>query len=151
MSTPISTRRSFLVQTAAGLATAATIQFARATSGTASNPESPMKTCKMPHTDLVVSRIAYGWAGGEWDKSGETVSAATLAKASRAIHAAYDNGITFFDTADIYALGKSEAAFGAVLKQSAGLRNKIVIQSKCGIHISWPMSEPPPGDPHRFD
>jgi predicted oxidoreductase len=50
----------------------------------------------------------------------------------RLINTAYDNGITFFDHADVYAFGKCEELFGQVLKQSPGLREKITIQSMCG-------------------
>jgi predicted oxidoreductase len=107
-----------------------------------------MKTYNVPHTDLAVSRIAYGCAmlGGNWDK--EAVSAEAIAKAVRVINTAYDNGITFFDHADVYGFGKSETAFGEVLKQSPGLRDKIVIQSKCGQRLP---SEWRPGNPIRLD
>jgi len=146
------TRRIFLMQAAAGVTAAAGIQLAQAGGkDTSSDPKVPMKTYKIAHTDLVVSRMAYGGGelGGKWDQ--EAVSPESIATAARVIHTAYDNGITLFDTADVYALGKSETAIGELLKQSPGLRNKIVLQTKCGIHLSWPLSEPPPGDPHHFD
>lgn len=110
-----------------------------------------MKSCKIARTDLAVSCIAYGGdsLGGAWDK--ELQSSGSISCAARAIRTAYDNGITLFDNADIYAYGKSEAAFGSVLKQSSSFREKIVIQSKCGIHLSYPLSEPPLDDPHHFD
>lgn len=38
------------------------------------------------------------------------------AESTRALHAAYDNGIRFFDTADIYGAGHSERIVGAALK-----------------------------------
>lgn len=106
-----------------------------------------MRTCKVPHTDLVVSRIAHGCAGlVGWDS--EPLSAHDIAKAVRVINTAYDSGIIFFDHASCYAFGKSEAAFGGVLKQSPGLRNKIVLQSKCGQQFpaGWQ-----PGDPIKVD
>ena len=90
-----------------------------------------MKTYRVPHTDMSVSRIAYGCSQlASWDK--QPVSSDDIAKAARAIHTAYDNGITLFDNADVYGYGKSEAVLGEVLKQSPGLRNKVIIQSKCG-------------------
>ncbi|MFE4713819.1 MULTISPECIES: aldo/keto reductase [Paenibacillus] len=42
-------------------------------------------------------------------------------------------GIDFFDHADIYAGGKAEEVFGDVLVNNPGLRDKVLIQSKCGI------------------
>ncbi len=50
------------------------------------------------------------------------------------IRTALDNGINFFDHADIYGGGRSEEIFGEVLKDDPSLRNKMVIQSKCGIN-----------------
>lgn len=46
---------------------------------------------------------------------------------------AIDCGVTFFDHADIYGRGDSEAAFGALLKRTPSLRGRIHLQSKCGI------------------
>lgn len=43
-------------------------------------------------------------------------------------------GINFFDHADIYGGGKCEEAFGRILHKHPGLRDKMIIQSKCAIH-----------------
>jgi aryl-alcohol dehydrogenase-like predicted oxidoreductase len=48
---------------------------------------------------------------------------------ARVVHAALDEGITFFDTADIYGNGQSEEMLGAALK---GRRQEAVIASKFG-------------------
>ena len=55
------------------------------------------------------------------------------AAAEKVVHAALENGIDFFDHADIYGGGKSEEIFGRVLKNNPGMRDRIVLQSKCGI------------------
>lgn len=47
------------------------------------------------------------------------------------IETAVDLGINFFDHADIYDAGKAEAVFGECLPE--GLREKILIQTKCAI------------------
>lgn len=52
---------------------------------------------------------------------------------SRHIHTALDCGITFFDHADIYGGGESERLFGSVLASEPGLRDQLMLQSKCGI------------------
>ena len=63
----------------------------------------------------------------------------------RAIHSAVDAGYTLFDHADIYAGGSCEELFGQVLRESPGLRDRILIQSKCGIRL-------PAGDaPQYYD
>ncbi|MBC8079711.1 MAG: aldo/keto reductase [Gorillibacterium sp.] len=49
------------------------------------------------------------------------------------VHSALEVGIDFFDHADIYAGGKAEEVFAEVLSNSPGLREKMMIQSKCGI------------------
>lgn len=46
---------------------------------------------------------------------------------------ALDNGVIFFDHADIYGQRRSEEKFGMVLKENKDLRKKMVIQTKCGI------------------
>lgn len=46
---------------------------------------------------------------------------------------AVECGINYFDHADIYGGGKCEEVFGGVLKRNPSLRDKIVIQTKCGI------------------
>lgn len=50
------------------------------------------------------------------------------------LHTALDCGVNFFDHADIYGGGKSEELFGSVLQQEPGLRDRLVLQSKCAIH-----------------
>lgn len=51
----------------------------------------------------------------------------------RVIGTALDLGINFFDHADIYGGGKCEEIFGDYLAQNPSLRDKIIIQTKCGI------------------
>ena len=49
------------------------------------------------------------------------------------IETAYENGIDFFDHADIYGAGECETIFGKAIKESSIKRENIIIQSKCGI------------------
>ena len=57
------------------------------------------------------------------------------------LDAAEEIGANFFDHANIYDRGRAEESFGRVLKERPSLRDKIVIQSKCGIR--W--ADDPPG------
>jgi predicted oxidoreductase len=68
--------------------------------------------------------------------------------AGRLVHAAYDNGITLYDHAELYGFGRCEEVFGEILTRSPGLRDKIVLQSKCGqvFPEDWKA-----GDPIRID
>jgi predicted oxidoreductase len=88
-----------------------------------------LKTIPLGQTGLQASRLAYGCMRLD----GET--------AKHAVMAAFDAGYTLFDHADIYGDGTCEALFGEVLRESPGLRDKILIQSKCGIRK----------DPARYD
>ncbi len=54
-------------------------------------------------------------------------------EASTLIQTAMDEGINFFDHADIYSGGKSEEVFARTLAASPGMREKLLIQTKCGI------------------
>ncbi len=47
---------------------------------------------------------------------------------------ALENGINFFDHADIYGKGTAEKVFGEYLKRHPGVREKMIIQTKCAIH-----------------
>lgn len=47
---------------------------------------------------------------------------------------AMENGVNFFDHADIYGGGNAERVFGKYLKRHKGARDKMMIQTKCAIH-----------------
>lgn len=49
------------------------------------------------------------------------------------IKTAIEEGINFFDHADIYGAGKSEEIFADAINMTSDLREKIIIQTKCGI------------------
>lgn len=53
--------------------------------------------------------------------------------AENIVKTALDEGINFFDHADIYGGGKSEEIFADVINMSPSIREKIIIQTKCGI------------------
>ncbi|MEO2045595.1 MAG: aldo/keto reductase, partial [Pirellulales bacterium] len=107
-----------------------------------------MNQYKIPNTDLSVSRLAYGtWhMGGPWDQTPPTDD--RKQRADRLIHAAVENGINHIDLADIYSMGKSDEVVGYALQQDASLRDKIVLQEKCGIVVG---ANPDFGLPQRYD
>jgi len=80
--------------------------------------------------------LIYGCMGlgGSW--SSEPYSSAQVDEAAAAVDAALETGITLFDHADIYRAGKSEAVFGEVLANTPGLRDRIRLQTKCGIRLN---------------
>ena len=48
-------------------------------------------------------------------------------------HTALEKGSNLFDHADIYGGGECETRFGQALALEAGLREKLVLQTQCGI------------------
>lgn len=83
-------------------------------------------------TDLLVSEIGFGaWAIGGDAKVGEVAigwGPADDTTSEKAIRAALDAGINFFDTADFYGLGHSEELIGNVLKGNT----EAIIATKVG-------------------
>ncbi|MDJ0339883.1 aldo/keto reductase [Cryobacterium sp. PH31-O1] len=84
---------------------------------------------------LPPARLIYGCMGlgGDWTPG--QVTTAAIDQAAAAIEAALSIGVSVFDHADIYRFGKAETAFGEVLKRTPGLRERIEIQTKCGIRL----------------
>ncbi|MCI6216642.1 MAG: aldo/keto reductase [Mollicutes bacterium] len=79
----------------------------------------------IPNTNIRVSRICFGgcpMGGYGWGKSKEEDFII-------AVQSALDNGINFFDTADIYGLGQSEITLGKAL---GSRRKEAVIATKFG-------------------
>jgi predicted oxidoreductase len=107
-----------------------------------------MNTYTIPQTSVEVSRLAYGCMriGRYWDD--RPLAPDEEKAAVQAVITAVEGGITIFDHADIYSRGKSEAVFAEVWKAMPDLRERIVLQTKCGIRFA---GDPHQGDPHRFD
>lgn len=61
------------------------------------------------------------------------VSTLSEKELSSYLHTALEAGVNFFDHADIYGGGECESLFGKVLADEPGLRERLVLQSKCGI------------------
>ena len=61
------------------------------------------------------------------------LSKLNIEDAEKLISFALNNDITLFDHADIYGNRKCESLFGEVLRRNPNLRDKMIIQSKCGI------------------
>ncbi|HXQ35267.1 MAG TPA: aldo/keto reductase, partial [Anaerolineales bacterium] len=83
-----------------------------------------MKYIKIPNTDMNASEISLGCM---------RISDMTNQEISSLIHTALDEGINFFDHADVYGGGKSEEKFSEALDMNSSLREKMILQTKCGI------------------
>ena len=75
---------------------------------------------------------------GTWQVGGKWGSAFSYENAEQVLNTALENGINFFDTADVYSDGESEKAIGKFLK---GRREKIYVATKCGRQIQPHVNE----------
>ncbi len=87
-----------------------------------------MKYREFSNLGWKISEIGIGcWAiGSEWGDVSEN-------DAKDALYASLDNGINFFDTADVYGDGRSEKIIGEVLKNT---KEKIYVATKAGRRLN---------------
>lgn len=83
-----------------------------------------MKYVQFGMTDLQVSAVALGCM---------SLTEETVEQGKATVLRAFELGINFFDTADIYSRGQSEVILGEALREGKIPREKTVIASKCGI------------------
>lgn len=83
-----------------------------------------MKTIKLGKTGMDVPVLALGCM---------RLADADRKQAAEYFRTALDLGLNFFDHADIYAGGRSEEVFADLVRESGVSRDKLILQSKCGI------------------
>ncbi len=83
-----------------------------------------MKHIKIANSDINASEISLGCM---------RISDMTNQEISNLVHTALDEGINFFDHADIYGGGKSEEKFSEAIDMNPSLREQMILQTKCGI------------------
>jgi aryl-alcohol dehydrogenase-like predicted oxidoreductase len=86
-----------------------------------------MKTCKLGNT-LEVSEIGFGCMGMSFGYG----PAGDIQEMIKVIRAAVEQGITFFDTAEVYGPYTNETLVGEALEP---FKNEVVIATKFGFHI----------------
>ncbi|HVR86785.1 MAG TPA: aldo/keto reductase [Planctomycetota bacterium] len=87
-----------------------------------------MKTRPLGSSGISASAVAFGaWAlgGWRWGGSDDRTSIAAL-------HAGFDAGINFIDTAPAYGFGHGEEVVGKAIR---GRRDRVVVATKCG--LAW--------------
>ena len=83
-----------------------------------------MKTIDLGKSGLAASAVALGCM---------RIAELPEDKLETLVFTALEAGINFFDHADIYGGGNCESRFGEMLAKHPGLRENLLIQSKCGI------------------
>jgi aryl-alcohol dehydrogenase-like predicted oxidoreductase len=83
-----------------------------------------MRSRRFGTTELIVSELGLGCTrlGGVFQHAGKAETLSVL-------RGAFQHGVTFFDTADMYSQGESEALLGEAFRKD---RHKVVIASKGG-------------------
>ncbi len=77
--------------------------------------------------EFTISELGYGC----WQLGGPSVwNGSNDADGIKAVHAAIDCGINFFDVAPVYGFGHAEEVLGRALKDK---RDKVYVASKCGL------------------
>ena len=87
-----------------------------------------MKTIQLSEKTPQVSSIGIGCM---------RIADMSFQEADTFVRTGLDAGINFIDEADIYGGGKSEEVVGSVLEKDPSLREKIFLQSKCGIRDGY--------------
>ncbi|MDR0700036.1 MAG: aldo/keto reductase [Tannerella sp.] len=87
-----------------------------------------MKNIKISTTGLEASNIVLGCM---------RLKNLSVSEAEVLLRTALDEGINFFDHADIYGDGICESIFAKALPANADAREKILLQSKCGIRKGY--------------
>lgn len=83
-----------------------------------------MRTITLGKSGLTVPTIAVGCM---------RINGIDAAAAADFVHTAIAHGANFFDHADIYGRGECERIFSRAVGMSPSVREKIILQSKCGI------------------
>ena len=83
-----------------------------------------MNKINIANSDLSVSEISLGCM---------RIAQLSNNDAERLVKTALDEGIDFFEHADIYGNNKGEEVFANAIGMKSGIREKIFIQTKCGI------------------
>jgi aryl-alcohol dehydrogenase-like predicted oxidoreductase len=87
-----------------------------------------MNSRQVGNTGISVSEIGMG----TWELGGEEWGDISEDDAVEVLRYAFDRGITFFDTADVYGPGRSEQLLGRAF---GGMDDQVVIASKCGYQM----------------
>ncbi|MGI0070540.1 MAG: aldo/keto reductase [Thermoplasmata archaeon] len=90
-------------------------------------PNAPIGTRPLPGSPKPHPALGVGlWALGRWTPEDEARTKATVGRA-------YELGLRWFDTAEVYGGGRSERLLGEVLERSAGQGSEAFVATK----VSW--------------
>jgi aryl-alcohol dehydrogenase-like predicted oxidoreductase len=105
-----------------------------------------MKYKTLGRTGLVVSELCFGTMTFGGDGFWRVIGGQDQAEANGLIRQAFNAGVNFFDTADVYANGLSEEMLGHAMKDQGLRRDEIVIATKAHGRVQDIL--PPDASPH---
>ena len=94
-----------------------------------------MKYRILGKTGMSVSEIGFG----TWGLGGDAYGPVDDKEASEALRLAFEKGVNFFDTSDLYGAGKSEEILGKTFKK---IRDQVIIATKGGMLPHTGLSMP---------
>ena len=90
-----------------------------------------MKLNKLGKTNIYISEIGFGaWGIGGLTPGNSSYGHTDDKTSMAALNCAFDEGINFFDTSNVYGNGHSETIIGQVFKKK---RSEVIIATKCGM------------------
>lgn len=87
-----------------------------------------MKRINIANGEISASEISLGCM---------RISSLSKNEAATLINTALEEGINFYDHADIYGGGKSEEVFAEAIDMNPSIREKFILQTKCGIRKGY--------------
>jgi voltage-dependent potassium channel beta subunit len=101
-----------------------------------------MEYRRLGKSGLQLSALSFG----SWLTFGKQIGDTT---ADELMSVAYDNGVNFFDNAEIYSRGKSEIVMGEILKKKNWSRDSYAVSSKVFFGVTGADSKPTQRGLHR--
>jgi len=97
-------------------------------------PGSSVPSRQLGRTGIKVSELGFG----TWGLGGNSYGPVDDTLSTEVLRCAYDSGVTFYDTSDVYGNGHSEEVLGAAL---SSVREHIVLATKVGLlpHTTFEM------------
>jgi aryl-alcohol dehydrogenase-like predicted oxidoreductase len=103
-----------------------------------------MRYRKLGRTGLLVSEVCFGtMTFGSNGAMSEAIGALGQQDADELVKRSWEAGVTFFDTADVYAGGMSETIFGQSLRNLGLPRDEVIVATK----VYGRVTPPPPQNP----
>jgi aryl-alcohol dehydrogenase-like predicted oxidoreductase len=107
-----------------------------------------MQFRRLGNSGLIVSRLAFGNMTFGSDPNVPSVAKVDLDTGRAMVHRAFDAGVNFFDTADLYSGGEAEKYLGEFLAEK---RKDVIVATKVGFRGGAPITQAGLSRRHIFE